>query len=501
MNMHLYWKSFNRLGMIGMFAATLAASHAAQAAEARPNFIFLLTDDQQWAAMGCVQRELGEAGRFPWFQTPSMDRIAAEGVRFRNAFVTFSLCSPSRASILTGQYNHLNGVASNHVPFPMTNATWSAVMRDAGYQTAYFGKFHHDRQPGPRPGFDINYTFIGQGQYLDCPFEINGQMTPTHGWVDDVTTDYVVDFLKQPHDKPFAMFVGFKTPHEPTVPPERTKTLYTGDLGGIVPNLTTLPIFRAADSDLGYKRAAERAISEGRGVHLNLDYFRCIRAVDDDVGRILQALDELKLADNTVLVFSSDNGMYIGEHCLHDKRSVYDESLRVPMLVRYPKLIPKAKVLDDMVLNIDVAPTLLDLAGLPVPKSMQGRSWRPLLTDQPTDWRKGFLAEYFIEKTYPNTPTIVALRTADAKLTKYPGHAEWTELFDLKNDPYETNNLANDPAHAKVLAEMNAEFDRQAKAVDYVVPPYADKVAFNPADPEKKGKAQQKKPKQKVEVE
>ena len=478
-----------------LMASCLSGSFLVRAAESRPNFVVMVTDDQQWAALSCVQHALGAAGRFPWFQTPNLDRIAAEGVRFQNAFVTESLCSPSRAAILTGEYNHLNGVVNNHTFFPMTNVTYSALMRDAGYATAFFGKFHHDKQPGPRPGFELNYTFIGQGQYFDCPFEINGKMTPTKGWVDDVTTDYVLDFLKQKHDQSFSIFIGFKTPHEPWQPPERTKNLYTGDLGGIVPNLTTLPIYRHSRADLQYQKWAENAIREGRpGVKMNLNYFRCIKAMDDDVGRILDTLDALNLATNTVVVFTSDNGVYLGEHCLHDKRSVYDDSLRVPMLLRYPKLVPAGQVPGQIALNIDIAPTLLDLAGLPVPAQMQGRSWLPLLTSKPTDWRKSFLAEYFTESTYPNTPTIVALRTDDAKLTKYPGHAEWTELFDLKNDPYETNNLAPVPAHAQMLGKMNAGLDDQAKAVDYCVPAYADKVAFNPTDPEEKVKTKQKKP-------
>ncbi|MGN6553913.1 MAG: sulfatase family protein [Verrucomicrobiota bacterium] len=460
------------------------------AAESRPNFLVMVTDDQQWAALSCVQRELGAAGRFPWFQTPNLDRLAAEGVRFRNAFVTESLCSPSRAAILTGQYNHLNGVVNNHTFFPMTNVTYSALMRDAGYETAFFGKFHHGTQPGPRPGFELNYTFIGQGQYFDCPFEINGKLTPTKGWVDDVTTGYVLDYLKQKRDKPFSMIIGFKTPHEPWQPPERTQNLYTGELGGFVPNLTTLPIYRQSRADLQYQTWAENAIREGRpGVKMNLNYFRCIKAMDDDVGQILNTLDELNLATNTVVVFTSDNGVYLGAHCLHDKRSVYDDSLRVPMLLRYPKLIPPGQVRDELVLNIDIAPTLLDLASLPVPAQTQGRSWRPLLAGEPADWRKSFLAEYFIESTYPNTPNIVALCAANAKLSMYPGHEEWTELFDLKNDPYETNNLAKDPEHARMLAEMKAEFSRQARAVNYCVPDYADKVAFNPDYPEQKAKA------------
>jgi arylsulfatase A-like enzyme len=194
-----------------------------------------------------------------------------------------------------------------------------------------------------------------------------------------------------------------------------------------------------------------------------------------------------------VVLFTSDNGYYKGEHGLGDKRSVYDESLRIPLIVRYPRLIPKAKVLDEMVLNIDVAPTFLDLAGLPVPSEMQGRSWRPLLAGKPADWRKSFLVEYFRENRFPSTPTIVGVRTADAKLVKYPGHDEWTELFDLAHDPYETRNLANDPAHKDLLARMQAEFDQQVKATQFRIPDYADKPGEGGRPARKKGGKKRKK--------
>jgi arylsulfatase A-like enzyme len=481
--MQLTSKSFRRLAVIGLLALTLTTNHESQAAEARPNFIFVVTDDQRWDALSVVQQEQGERGRYPWLQTPNLDRLAAGGVRFRNAFVTFSLCSPSRATFLTGQYNHLNGVANNSTPFPMTNTTYASLMRDAGYATAFFGKFHHGRQPGPRPGFEHNATFIGQGQYWDCPFEVNGQMQPTKGWVDDVTTDFAIEFLKQPKDKPFSMFIGFKTPHEPTQPAERALKRFDGSKARTVPNLITPAIFRLSMEDSQRLQNARAAIESGQGIAANLRYFRCISAVDDNMGRLMTALDELKLADNTVIVFTSDNGFYQGEHCLGDKRSAYDESLRIPMLVRYPKLFPKGKTVDEMILNIDLAPTFLDLAGIAVPKQMQGRSWRELVTAGDREWRKSFLAEYFIEHEYPNTPTLVAVRTESAKLVKYPGRDEWTELFDLKRDPYETNNLAKDPAQEKLLAELSGELERQMHATGYVVPAYADKAGFNPKDP------------------
>ena len=457
------------------------------AAEPKPNFLFVYTDDQRWDAMGVVQREQGERARFPWFQTPNMDRLAAEGVRFRNAFVTLSLCSPSRAAFLTGRYNHLNGVANNHTPFPANSVTYASLLRAAGYATAYIGKWHMDSQRGQRPGFSYSASFIGQGQYRDCPFQVNGQPTATTGWVDDVSTDYAIQFLKEHRDQPFCMAIGYKACHGPCQPPERAKDRFSNATARPVPSVGLPAIFRAGTT---VKPAEAKAFMPAT----NPNYFRCISAADDDLGRLLKTLDDLGLAENTVVIFSSDNGYYKGEHRLGDKRSVYDESLRIPLIVRYPKLVAKPKMLDEMVLNIDLAPTLLDLAGLPAPTQMQGRSWRPLLTGQTTDWRKAFLAEYFMENQFPTTPTIVAVRTTDAKLIKYPGHEQWTELFDLAHDPYETKNLVADPAHKELLTRMQAELEQQVKLTQFQVPSYADKpgVGNQPAG-RKDGKKQNRK--------
>jgi arylsulfatase A-like enzyme len=416
--------------------------------------------------MGVVQREMGGQGRFPWMQTPNMDRLAAEGVRFRNAFVTLSLCAPSRAAFLTGRYNHLNGVAGNRTPFPESSVTHATLLRAAGYKTAYVGKWHMGRQEGQRPGFDYSASFIGQGKYWDCPFEINGETKPTQGWVDDVSTDFAIAFMQQQGEKPFSLVVGFKATHGPFDPPERAKDRFAGATARPVPNLNLRAPYRAT---------AESTKAGPGQAGLNFGYFRCISAADDNLGRLLKTLDDSGLAKDTVVVFSSDNGYYLGEHGLGDKRSAYDESLRIPLLVRYPRLVPKARTVDEMALNIDLAPTFLDLAGVAVPREMQGRSWRPLLAGARTDWRQAFLAEYFAENAFPTTPTVVAVRTTTAKLIKYPGHDEWTELFDLAVDPYETKNLVRDPAHRNLLARMTAEFEREAKAVEYRVPDYADK--------------------------
>jgi len=453
---------------------------ALTAADRKPNFLFVYTDDQRWDAMGVVQREQGERARFPWLQTPSMDRLASEGVRFRHAFVTLSLCAPSRAAFLTGRYNHLNGVANNHTPFPANSVTHASLMRAAGYATAYIGKWHMGNQRGQRPGFDYSASFIGQGRYLNCPFEINGAPTPTTGWVDDVSTDYAIRFIQQHREQPFSMVVGFKACHGPWDPPERAKDRFPDAQSRPVPSLGLRAIYRGGSTTKSNAPAT-------RPADANPNYFRCISAADDNLGRLLKTLDDLGLANDTVVVFASDNGFYKGEHGLGDKRSAYEESLLIPMIVRYPKLVPKGKVLDELVLNLDLAPTFLDLAGLPIPSQMQGRSWRPLLTGTSTDWRKSFLAEYFLENQYPNTPTLVTVRTADAKLVKYPGHDEWTELFDLARDPYETQNLAADPAHQDLLVRMQAEFDRQAKLTQFRIPDYADQPGLGEPPAGKKG--------------
>lgn len=431
------------------------------AAERRPNFLFVYTDDQRWDAMGVVQREQGDAARYPWFRTPHMDRLAAEGIRFRNAFVTLALCAPSRAAFLTGRYNHLNGVIDNHTPFPTDSVTHASLMRATGYVTGYVGKWHMGMQRGQRPGFSYSASYVGQGRYVDCPFEINGEPTPTTGWIDDVATDYAIAFLRENRARPFSLIVGFKSCHVPLTPPERAKDRFAGEEWRTVPSMATRAIYRDPPSPSATP-AAKRPT--------NLNYFRCVSAADDNLGRMLATLDELKLAENTVVIFTSDNGYLQGEHGLGDKRCAYEESIRIPLLIRYPGKIPANRTIDQLVLNLDVAPTLLELAGLPVPAEMQGSSWVPLFAGRIAGWRDSFLYEYFLEAAYPQTPTVLAVRTTEAKLVKYPGRDDWTELFDLRSDPYELKNLARDPAHKELLLELQTEFARLRGAIAFRTP-------------------------------
>ena len=471
--------TLGRLVAAGLLAL-LAAAAPLRAADRKPNFLFIYTDDQRWDAMGAVQREQGERARFPWFKSPNMDRLAAGGVRFRNAFATLSLCSPSRAAFLTGCYNHLNGVIDNHTPFPTNSVTHATLLRAAGYRTAYIGKWHMGNQHGQRPGFDYSASFVGQGRYNDCPVEINGVATPTQGWIDDVTTGLAVDWMKKNHDQPFSLVVGFKSPHSPRGGrnlPERLRNLYAGETSRPVPNSTARAVFHPPVPG-GESKPAPLSTNP-----VHLDYLRHIAGADENLGKLLDSLDTFGLTEDTVVVYSSDNGYYLGEHGLGDKRSIYEESLRIPMLVRYPRLFPKGQVLNELVLNVDLAPTWLELAGVTVPAEMQGRSWKALAAGQkPANWRQSFLAEYFYENGGGDTPTLVGVRTANAKLVQYAGHPEWTEIFDLAVDPYELNNLAAQPA---ALGKLTSELADQLKALRYAVPPHADQPDPPSAKPAK----------------
>lgn len=442
-----------------MAALCADAGGAGHGSDTRPNILFIVTDDQRWDAMGVVQKEQGAAARFPWLQTPNMDRLAASGVRFRNAFVVTSLCSPSRASFLTGQYADRHGVRGNAEDFPVNNITCASLLTGAGYATGYFGKWHMGEQRGKRPGFTTSASFIGHGKYFDCPFELDGVQRETTGWVDTVVTDFAIDFIKQNADKPFFAMVGFKTPHDHRDPRPEDAAAYPEVTTAVPVNANSVPPFKPEQANPGK--------IPGKQVPLkpyDRQYFQTLNGADYNLGRLLDTLDALHLSENTIVIYTSDNGYFLGEHALGDKRYAYDESLRIPMLLRYPKLGLKGKVMDDMVLNLDFAQTALDFAGVAADAGMQGRSWKPLVSGAATSLRESFYYEYFLDTKFPNETPCQALRTQAAKLIIYPGHEEWTELFDLENDPHETRNLANEPESAALLAQMKAEFVKAQQA-------------------------------------
>ncbi|QHI68004.1 sulfatase family protein [Tichowtungia aerotolerans] len=438
----------------------------AESAAPRPNILFIFTDDQRWDALGVVQEEMGKRARFPWLKTPNLDRLAAQGMRFREAFVVNSVCSPSRACMLTGQYSHNNGLLNNHTPFPVETVTVPKLLQQAGYTTGMFGKWHMGAQQD-RPGFDVSKSYIGHGQFLDCPFLVNGVKTPTQGWVDDVATDYAIDFIKKNSNAPFFAWVGLKSPHDTRVPAPQDRDAYQNEYPDDSPNLNRHP--------MPFMNALQAARGAERDPKYLMDYFRTLNGVDRCIGRILDALEATGQRDNTLLVFSSDNGYYLGEHCKTDKRMAHEESLRIPLLIHYPDMVPAGSLCDATVLNIDLSSTFLDLAGVSPPSSMQGASLTPLLQgNTPASWRTAFFYEYFYENnTWP--PTVTAVRTTTHKLIKYHFAEPFYELFDLQNDPYETRNLFYEPKFAPLKKRMLANYQQQHDACGYFEPEAADR--------------------------
>jgi arylsulfatase A-like enzyme len=437
----------------------------------RPNIVILLTDDQRWDAIGFVQRQL-PGGRFPFLSqsTPNIDSIAAAGVWFDNAFVADSLCSPSRAAFLTGKYNHINGIVNNSTGFPVNTQTFATLLRAAGYHTGFFGKWHMGNQR-ERPGFDEYASFVGQGQYFNCPLIVNGVDTPTVGWVDDVTTTYALNFIASSANQPqpFLMVLGFKTSHSPNTPPTPTSGLFSTITIDTPPNATSYPPYfvNPGPSTFG-----------GNGFR---NYFRTIVGMDQNVGRVLNALDSVGIAEDTIVVFASDNGLHMREHGSPspvqtdgEKRSAYEASIRIPLIVRYPRMVGAGRTIDAEVMNIDLAPTLLQLAGLQPDAGMQGTSWVPLLNGTATSVRNGIFYEYFREAGFI-VPRIMAFRLDGMKLIQYPDHPEYgSEFYDLTVDPWETNNRIADPTVSTQVAAMSQAMASAAASLGYRIPPGAN---------------------------
>jgi arylsulfatase A-like enzyme len=428
------------------------------------NFIIIVTDDQRWDATGFMQdrmASLGRTARFPWFSghTPGMDRLSEEGVHFDNAYCVFSLCSPSRATMLTGRYPHLNGIVDNSTPFTDEHETYATLLQAAGYKTGYFGKWHMGEQKD-RPGFDEVVTFYGQGNYFGTTFyDENGTAEMTYtGWVDDVSTSHLLDFITEQaySNQAFCAFLGFKTPHDQRTDenvPGRVAGLFDAEDAVSVPNLGVAPPFGGGGGSQGDENTE--------------NYMELLAGADWDVVRVLDKLDELNLSTNTVVIYLSDNGYFRAEHELGDKRAAYEESIRIPFMIRYPALQTVSNALDHTVLNLDLAPTILDLAGLPIPETMQGRSLKPLLEGQnPPDWRDAFLYTYSLDFQYPDRiPSMVAFRDDSGyKLINYPASTNWNELFNTATnaDQYEISNLYNSNAFAAVRADMQARLNQAA---------------------------------------
>lgn len=438
----------------------------------RPNFLFILTDDQRWDAMGCMGH--------PFLQTPNIDRIRGEGALFTNAFVTTSLCAPSRASILTGCCASRHGINTNdRGDFdPQKTPHFPLLLQAAGYKTGFVGKWHLGNDDYPRKGFDYWLGFKGQGRYFNPQVNENGKRFKEKGYVTDILTEYALGFLhRQMKDTPFCLYLSHKAVHSRFEPAPRHKSLYPNE------NIPEPASYRDnLENKPAWQRRKARFVIRSNekipgsipvnapwtGSSTLMNYMRTLSAVDEGIGKILGKLETMGELDNTVIVFSSDNGYMMSEHRYGDKRLAYEESIRIPMLMRFPKLVKAGTSVDKMVLNIDIAPTFLDIAGVKIPDSVQGMSMIPLLGGHPTQWRTSFLYSYWMDRV-PSIPRIVGVRTGDFKLVRCPDIDDVDEMYDLKTDIHELNNLARDPGYAAKKAELNRELERLIKETGYLV--------------------------------
>jgi arylsulfatase A-like enzyme len=448
-------------------------------AETKPNVVFVLCDDIRWDC-------LGVAGH-PHLKTPNIDRLAKEGIYFKNAFCTTSLCSPSRASILSGLYAHSHKVVNNFTEYPNELPSFPKQLQKAGYESAYIGKWHMgEENDGKRPGFDYFVTHKGQGKYFDTEFNFDGNdRRVVKGYYTSVVTDLALDWLKKPRQKPFLLMLGQKAPHSFYVPEakyekafDHVKVEYPKSAFELADKpewfktrLTTWhgiygPLF---DFRKKFPDSSPEAVKDFEA--MTRSYWGTILSIDDSVGRLYEQLKASGQLDNTIFVFAGDNGLLNGEHGMIDKRTMHEASIRVPLIVRYPNLTntpggtKAGEAVNSMVLHVDLAPSLLNLCNAEPLPNIHGKSWVKHVAGSPSDWRKSWFYEYNYEKQFPYTPNIRGVRTDRFKYIRYP-HGDGSpdkhlaELYDLSADPLESKNLIKDPAHVGTVKELQAELAR-----------------------------------------
>jgi arylsulfatase A-like enzyme len=459
----------------------------------RPNILFIMTDDHAAHAMSCYGSRIN--------RTPHLDRIAEGGMRLDNCFCTNSICTPSRATILAGTYNHVNGVTTLATKMDNRLTTYPKILQGQGYQTAIFGKWHLGIGPEHCPtGFDDWAVLPDQGLYHEPEFIFKGpdggDRRGLRGYVTDLITDMCLDWLKdRDADRPFCLMCHHKAPHRHWETDAKHAHMYVDEF---IPEPETLlddyanrssapaearmrvgPHSTTFDLDAGIPQwLGEQELRRWAYQRYIKRYLRTIASVDDNVGRLLDYLDEAGLAEDTIVVYTSDQGFFLGDHGWYDKRFMYEESLRMPMLVRYPRQIAPGSVSNDIALNVDFAPTFLDYAGAPIPDEFQGSSLRALLAgDTPDDWQRSMYYRYWMHDKHHWVRAHYGVRTLDHKLICYYGDGlgqkgsreetypvEW-ELFDLNEDPYELNSVYDDPARARTVHDLKAELARLQQVV------------------------------------
>jgi arylsulfatase A-like enzyme len=470
----------------------------------KPNIIFIMSDDHGYQAISAYSDKL--------IRTPNIDRISAEGALMLNAFVTNSICTPARAVILTGKYGHISGQRDNGTFFDGSQQTLPKILKANGYHTAIVGKWHLFSEP---TGFDYWNILPDQGHYYNPKFITMGQEKVYPGYITDVTTDLALHWIGQHREQPFFIMVHHKAPHRNWMPPQKYLGEFNDKQFALPDNFyddyvgrealqrqkismkegldvrydSKVPCDSCAISKVNhwapeeFQREMERLTPEERKVweeayadeyrtfakitnddqllrwqyqRFMEDYLRCVHSLDDNVGRILKYLDDNNLTKNTIVVYMSDQGMYLGEHGLYDKRFMYEESFRTPMMIRFPRSILAGQKNESYVMNLDIAPTFLDLAGIEIPRDIQGRSMKPLLQGKKVkDWRKQLYYHYY-EKSFGLTAHY-GIRTERYKLIHFYDPGDSWELYDLKNDPKEMYNRYADPAYIKIIEELKMQ--------------------------------------------
>jgi N-acetylglucosamine-6-sulfatase len=480
-NGHLVASIVIRRCALAVGIAVLAACAGREEASRPPNVIVVLVDDLRWD-------DIGIAGH-PFVETPAIDRLAREGSTFLNAFATTPLCSPSRAAILTGQYVHTNGIIDNTARDSASHrlSTFAIPMRNAGYETGFFGKWHMGNDDTRRPGWSHWVAMKGQGEAIDPNLNVDGERLVANGYVTDVLTDYVVNFMQRAREKPFLVFLAHKALH-PNVQQRDDGSVaqLQNQSAGFIPAArhrgryatATVPRRPNAMEAPRKKPALQRAIpglpplSPATGTPDGdvRDRLEMLLGVDESLARIDSVLTAMGERDNTIVVLTSDHGYFYGEFGLNEERRLaYEETIRIPLIVRYPKLSRHLPTVGHMAQTIDIAPTILSLAGISDTVKRHGTSLTPLIDGSVTTWRSSVLIEYYTDQVFPRTLTMgyQAVRTGTHKYIHYLELPGMDELYDLRNDRFEMDNLIGTEEGKRLLPTLQAELERLQRETGY----------------------------------
>ncbi len=447
-----------------------------------PNLVLIVSDDHRYDLMG-FHPEAPD-----WLETPNLDMLADQGAHLKNAFVTTSLCSPSRASVLTGQYMHHHRVVDNQRPVAEGTVFFPQYLQKAGYHTAFIGKWHmgHD-DDSPRPGFDHWVSFAGQGEYFDPTLNINGKKKQFKGYITDILTTQAIEWFQKirPKDKPFLLYLSYKAVHYPFLPAPRHHGRYQDKP---IPYPETM-----ANSEENYTSQSKWIRERRYGIHgidhmetgafdkdpvpsfdnLYWRFCETVHGLDENIGRVIKILEPG--AANTITLYMGDNGFALGEHGFYDKRDAFEHSIRIPLLAYAPGRIKAGTVISEMIQNIDIAPTLLNFAGVRVPPDapkMDGKSFAELLRGKKaTGWRDHILYEYHWEWNFPATPTCFAIRTSRYKYIYYHGVWDRNGFYDLESDPHERHNLIRLPAYRQQIILLRDQMFKELAASGGLVMP------------------------------